>query len=93
MDRRLYSLPFDALVILGLCYGPTSRAVKVFLVLPAIYITVVHAMSVGSLRYRLPAEPPMAILAALGAQVLVVRKARYVRADHVTSTAAVPADD
>jgi hypothetical protein len=36
----------------------------VFLLIPAIYFTAVHMLSVGSLRYRIPAEPPMAVIAA-----------------------------
>ena len=59
----MYALPLDGLVILGLFYGGLPRGAKVFLLLPAIYITVIHAMSVGSLRYRLPAEPMLAIIA------------------------------
>jgi 4-amino-4-deoxy-L-arabinose transferase-like glycosyltransferase len=70
-SRRIY-------VIVGLCYGVTLDVVviagvwlggvggpgKRMLLLPAIYFTVAAALSVGSLRYRIPAEPPMAILAA-----------------------------
>ena len=54
-------------------YGPLPRGAKGFLLVPAIYITVIHAMSVGSLRYRLPAEPMMAVIAA---SVFAVRKGR-----------------
>jgi 4-amino-4-deoxy-L-arabinose transferase-like glycosyltransferase len=65
----LYTVPLDVLVVLGLLRGATSggglpRPAKVFLLLPAIYFTVVHMLSVGSLRYRIPAEPPMAVVAA-----------------------------
>jgi hypothetical protein len=59
-----YAVPFDLLVLLGLISKRVPRSAKVFLMMPAIYLTVVHMISVGSLRYRLPAEPPMAILAA-----------------------------
>jgi hypothetical protein len=59
-----YAVPFDLLVLLGLISQRVPRSAKVFLMMPAIYLTVVHMISVGSLRYRLPAEPPMAILAA-----------------------------
>jgi hypothetical protein len=41
------------------------RSAKVFLLIPAIYFTAVHMASVGSLRYRIPVEPPMAVIAAL----------------------------
>jgi hypothetical protein len=69
----LYALPFDILVILGLWYGRIPRSAKVFLLIPAIYFTLVHAMSVGSLRYRLPAEPPMAVIAIASGSSLVAR--------------------
>ena len=66
----IYSLPFDVLLILGLVRGELVRPAKVFLLAPAIYLSIVHALTVGSLRYRLPAEGPMAIIAAslLGAR-------------------------
>ena len=68
----LYSLPLDVLVLIGLFRSPRrggalAPAVKVFLLLPAIYFTAVHMLSVGSLRYRIPAEPPMAVVAASAA--------------------------
>lgn len=59
-----FSIPFDLLVLAGLGWGSLRRSAKVFVLIPAIYFTVIHAMSVGSLRYRIPAEPPLAILAA-----------------------------
>src|SRR6185436_1457618 len=59
----LYSVPFDVLILLGLMRSQLPRSVKFLLVVPAIYFTAVGALSVGSLRYRLPAEPPMAVLA------------------------------
>lgn len=59
-----YALPFDLLVLAGLIMGRLPGATKVFLLATAIYFTAVHAASVGSLRYRLPAEPPMSILVA-----------------------------
>jgi hypothetical protein len=69
-------VPFDMLVILGLCCGRLPWPVKVFLLVPAIYLTAIHAVSVGSLRYRLPAEGPMALLAAAGIQFIVQRKSK-----------------
>jgi len=59
-----FALPLDVLVLWGLAAGNLTRSAKVFLLLPAIYLSVVHMMTVGSLRYRLPAEPALAILAA-----------------------------
>ena len=63
----LYSVPFYGLILAGLVgpfRGGVARAGKVFLVLPAIYFTAVHMVSIGSLRYRVPVEPPLAVLAA-----------------------------
>jgi hypothetical protein len=40
--------------------------VKLFLLVPAIYLTLSHALTVGSLRYRLAAEPMLAVIAAAG---------------------------
>jgi 4-amino-4-deoxy-L-arabinose transferase-like glycosyltransferase len=59
----LFSIPFDICVVVGLWQVAIPRSVKVFLLLPAIYFTGIHALSVGSLRYRLPVEPPMALIA------------------------------
>ena len=64
----VYSGPLDFLVILGLWRASSiPRRAKIFLMLPAVYFTAVHAMSVGSLRYRMPAEAPMAVVAAAAA--------------------------
>jgi 4-amino-4-deoxy-L-arabinose transferase-like glycosyltransferase len=60
----LYGLPFFLVVIVGLFSPSLPGSAKVFLLAPAIYLTAVHAMSVGSLRYRIPAEVPMAVIAA-----------------------------
>jgi 4-amino-4-deoxy-L-arabinose transferase-like glycosyltransferase len=59
----LYTIPFDLLILLGLWKSGIARSAKVFLLLPAIYFTTIHALSVGSLRYRIPVEPPMAVIA------------------------------
>jgi hypothetical protein len=60
----LYSIPFDLLALYGLWLGNVRRPVKIFLLLPALYLTLVHALTIGSLRYRVPAEPALAVLAA-----------------------------
>jgi hypothetical protein len=66
----LYSLPLDVLILLGLWKGNLPRSAKVFLLLPAIYFTGIHAVSVGSLRYRVPVEPPMCVIVGSGALAL-----------------------
>lgn len=60
----VYGIPLYLLVVLGLWKGALSPSAKTYLLLPALYFTVAHAVSVGSLRYRIPAEAPMAVLAA-----------------------------
>ncbi len=62
----LYMLPLDILAIAGLWTGGIPRSAKVFLLAPLLYFTIVHAASVGSLRYRIPADVPIAILAGMG---------------------------
>lgn len=76
-----YALPLFALALAGLLMSEVPRHAKVFLLAPAAYLTLVHVASVGSLRYRLPAEPMLAILAAAGVAALLAgfsqwRKAR-----------------
>jgi len=61
----VYTVPLFALAAAGLWVrGRLPRSAKVFFIVPAIYFTMAHALSVGSLRYRLPADVPMAVLAA-----------------------------
>jgi hypothetical protein len=59
-----FSAGFDVLVLVGLRRGNLSGPAKRFLLLPAVYFTIAAALSVGSIRYRIPAEGPMAIVAA-----------------------------
>jgi 4-amino-4-deoxy-L-arabinose transferase-like glycosyltransferase len=71
----VYSIPLDTLVVLAVLKSGLGRTIKVFLLTPALYITVLHALSVGSLRYRIPAEAPMAVMAAAGAVTVLRRNA------------------
>lgn len=66
----LYSIPFYLLVVLGLWSRAVPRFGKLLLLAPAAYFTVIHAISVGSLRYRIPTEPLLAVLAGAGVMVL-----------------------
>jgi len=61
-----YGVPLLIGTFIGLFIWP-MRAAKALLLMPALYFTLIHAASVASLRYRLPAEPLMAIVAAAGA--------------------------
>lgn len=71
-----YTAPFFALVLLGLWWGSVPKMAKVVALTPALYFTVVHALSVGSLRYRVPAEPELAILAGVGVSFLLTLVSR-----------------
>jgi hypothetical protein len=71
-----YMVPFFVLIIVGVRLGSAARAAKAYLLAPAAYFTVVHAVSVGSIRYRVPADVPMAILAGIGAARLVASMSR-----------------
>jgi 4-amino-4-deoxy-L-arabinose transferase-like glycosyltransferase len=59
-----YMIPFMLMILYGLWFGSPPTSAKVYLLIPAIYFTVAHAISVGSLRYRIPADVPMAVIAA-----------------------------
>ena len=50
----LFSVPFDILILFGLWQTALPRSAKVFLLLPAIYFTGIHALSVGSLQVSCP---------------------------------------
>lgn len=62
----IFAVPLDLLILLGLANRRLPWAVKAFVLLPALYFTVVHGLFVGSLRYRMPAEGPMAVLGGCG---------------------------
>jgi len=59
-----YAVPLFMLTLVGLFRRGLPRPAKALCLLPAVYFTATVAISVGSLRYRIPAEPPMAVLAA-----------------------------
>ena len=70
-----FALPIDLLMLIGLFGKKLPGRVKLFLLAPALYLTLCAALSVGSLRYRIPAEVPLAILAAAGI-VVIAEKAK-----------------
>ena len=59
-----YSIPLFALFVIGWLTSPMPATSKLFLAAPAAYLTFAAMLSVGSLRYRIPAEVPMAVVAA-----------------------------
>ena len=60
----LYTLPLFAAAAAGLIASALPARMRLLLLAPAILITLTHAISVGSMRYRLPAEPLLCVLAA-----------------------------
>jgi hypothetical protein len=60
----LFGAGLDLMVIVGLRRDGLDGPAKRFLLMPAIYFTIGAALSVGSLRYLVPAEAPMAVIAA-----------------------------
>jgi len=61
-----YSIPILMLSVVGLWAARIPRSARLFLLSPILYFTMIHAVSVGSLRYRVPVEPLLAVLAAAG---------------------------
>jgi hypothetical protein len=76
----LFSVPLDLLALLGIFRGRMRRSAKLLLLTPVIYFTVVHMATVGSLRYRLPLEPIVALLAAAGVGALRIERLSWRRA-------------
>ena len=59
-----HAIPLFALAIVGFARASLPRSAKALLLAPAIFITLMQAVTVGSLRYRMPADASIAILAA-----------------------------
>ncbi len=62
-----YAVPFDLLCLLGLASRRVRCQSKSLLLVPAVVLTAVQVLTVGSIRYRVPAEPALAVLAGIGA--------------------------
>jgi 4-amino-4-deoxy-L-arabinose transferase-like glycosyltransferase len=79
----IFGIAFDLMILLGIRQTTISGPVKSFLLLPAVYFTIAAALSVGSLRYLVPAQAPMAIVAASGLGIFS-RRGRAIpgRQDH-----------
>jgi hypothetical protein len=61
---------FSALLFAGAAWGAWVHRRNIVLLSltlgPVLFFSLLHAIFVGSVRYRLPAEYPMAVLAAAG---------------------------
>ena len=69
-----WTVPIYVLCLVGAWSLRRSGWTLALLILPACYFTVVHAVFVGSVRYRLPAMPLLGLLAAVGLVELIRRK-------------------
>ncbi len=66
-------IPLYLLAVAGVVLAWRRYAVWIWLLLPALCVCLLHAVFVGSVRYRLTALPALAILAALGISLVVER--------------------
>lgn len=76
----LSSGPLLLLAAVGLWPMRRSPWVLVLTVGPIVYFAAIHAVFVSSLRYRLPAEYPLLVLAAIGLLQLAPRLRRWISA-------------
>jgi 4-amino-4-deoxy-L-arabinose transferase-like glycosyltransferase len=59
----LHAVPLFVLALVGMWNLSLRRTARLFLLVPAIAITIMHGLTVGSLRYRMPADATLAVLA------------------------------
>ncbi len=83
-----WTLGVYALALVGVWRLRQRVWVIVLLILPAAYITVLHSVFVGSVRYRLPAMPFLELLAAIGIVGLVAAAHRRSEGKECTTSAA-----
>lgn len=67
--------PLIGLAIVGAWMNRRDIVLLIVTAAPLIYFAALHLLFVGSLRYRLPAEYPLAVLAACGLEKLCTPKA------------------
>lgn len=83
-----WSVLLFGLAALGLVRGRPGFWLLAFSLGPLLYFAAIHTLFVGSLRYRLPAEYPLCVLAALGWRGLPISaRWRGLRRDAALSTA------
>jgi hypothetical protein len=70
----VYFIPVLAAAAAGLIWGPRNPWVWILTLGPIVYFSCIHTVFLGSLRYRLPAEYPFCIAAAVGIQLLWKRR-------------------
>ncbi len=89
----VWTVPIFTLAVVGALWLSIRNRreglrVAFFLLLPAVYVSVLHSLFVGSVRYRLPAIPMLEILAAVALVAAVERFTNYRL--RITKKAAVP---
>ncbi len=62
----LFYLPLIAFALIGTRFARRDIWLLTLTVAPILYFAALHLLFVGSLRYRLPAEYPLAVLSAVG---------------------------
>jgi 4-amino-4-deoxy-L-arabinose transferase-like glycosyltransferase len=72
----VYFVPVVLGAVLGWIFGPRNYWGWVLTLGPILYFSAIHAVFLGSLRYRLPAEYPLCIAAAVGFRQLWMRLGR-----------------
>lgn len=59
-----HALPLFALALVGLFRSGLGLGARFLLLTPILLVTIAHGLTIGSLRYRMPIHPELAILAA-----------------------------
>jgi 4-amino-4-deoxy-L-arabinose transferase-like glycosyltransferase len=66
----IYFIPLLVAAGIGLVWGPRNPWAWALALGPILYFSCIHAVFLGSLRYRLPAEYPLCVAAAVGLRLL-----------------------
>ena len=70
----LWYTPLFILAIIGLCRYPTWSPLFGVLLVPIVYFTLMHAVFIGSVRYRVPVMPLVVVFTAIGMAPAIRRK-------------------
>jgi hypothetical protein len=68
------SIPLFTATVLGIWKGRPGWTALTLTLGPVLYFAAIHSIFVGSIRYRLPAEYPMTLLAAVGLSAVLARQ-------------------
>ena len=71
-----YTVVLLILAAVGVGFWRRCPATLALILLPIVYFTILHSIFIGSVRYRVPLMPLLAMLAAGGACVLLARRGR-----------------